>query len=59
MTRLLVVLGLMFGLASCGADGEPIKPTTRIGVGVTNSGVSANGSVGLDAGPVKVNVGLF
>lgn len=59
MIRLIVALGMIAALASCGADGEPIKPTANIGVNIGSSGVHPSGSVGMRKGRVAVNVGLF
>lgn len=56
--------GLIFGLiglvlvSACGVDGEPVRPSLNAGVGVSNSGVHAGGSVGLHKGPVNIFLGF-
>ncbi|MEP1330250.1 MULTISPECIES: hypothetical protein [Rhodobacterales] len=56
--------GWIFGLiglvlvSACGVDGEPVRPSLNAGVGVSNSGVHAGGSVGLHKGPVNIFLGF-
>ncbi len=56
MKRMVGILALtaMAGLAGCGADGDPIRPTAKANVGVGDRGV--NGSVG--AGWIRGNVSM-
>lgn len=62
MTRTLIVaVCAALSLAACGADGEPVppvQPTVSAGVGVSSSGVSAGGAVGLHRGPVSLYLGF-
>ncbi|MFS4582046.1 hypothetical protein [Phaeobacter sp. C3_T13_0] len=61
MTRtvlILCALATCTGLAACGVDGEPVRPSLSAGVGVSNSGVHAGGSLGLHKGPLSLNLGL-
>lgn len=55
--RILAVLSLA-ALAGCGVDGEPIRPTGALSVGVGPGGVTTGASVGATAGNVSVLVGL-
>lgn len=59
MFRLIALVGLAALLGACGADGEPVTPTTNIGIGVSSSGVSAGANVGVQAGPFNINLGVF
>lgn len=59
MIRSLACFGLCAALAACGADGEPVRPTANLGIGVSSSGVSAGASVGVRQGPVAINVSVF
>lgn len=56
--RMLVLAGAAFGLAACGADGEPVQPTLNANIGVSGSGAHVNGAVGLHKGPISVFLGL-
>ncbi|EBA15048.1 lipoprotein, putative [Roseobacter sp. SK209-2-6] len=53
-------LGLMglVALASCGVDGEPVRPALNAGVGISTSGVHAGGSVGVNKGPLNLTLGF-
>ena len=51
----LVLLAL--GLAGCGANGAPLRPSTSANVSVGTNGVSAGTNVGLSNGAFSVNVG--
>ncbi len=57
MKQIVLLIGLGFVLASCGADGPPIRPTANVGVD-SNGNVSTNASVGTRVGPVNVRIGL-
>ncbi len=52
---LLIVSG--FGLAACGADGEPIQPTMSANVGVGSSGTYVGGGIGLRRGGLGIYLG--
>ncbi|APG48385.1 hypothetical protein PhaeoP97_03010 [Phaeobacter porticola] len=58
MIAVLFVLAACVGLAACGVDGEPVRPSLNAGVGVSNSGVHAGGSLGLHKGPLSVYLGV-
>lgn len=45
-------------VSACGVDGEPVRPSLNAGVGVSNSGVHAGGSVGLHKGPLNIFLGF-
>jgi hypothetical protein len=49
---------LMAGLASCGVDGEPVRPSVSANIGVGSSGVTTNVGVGVRAGFMSVFLGL-
>ncbi len=53
----LMTASLLF-LASCGADGEPIRPNFSGGVAVGSSGVHTYGGVYVSQGPFSVFLGL-
>ena len=59
MIRIAAVLALsaMTGLAGCGADGEPIRPTTQASIGVGERRVNGTVSTGVTRGNVSVRVG--
>ena len=59
MIRLSIAMALLGWLAACGADGEPVQPTANLGIGISSSGVSAGGTVGVRQGPVAINVNVF
>ena len=59
--KLTFALLALAALTACGADGEPVppvEPTLSAGVGVSSSGVSAGGAVGLHRGPVSLYLGF-
>lgn len=58
MRRFVFVLIGAVGLAACGVDGEPVQPSLNAGVGISNSGVHAGGSVGLHKGPLSLYLGF-
>ena len=55
--RLATVLALL-GLAACGADGPPARPSASVGQGVGSDGVSVGGGVGVTNGSVSVGIGI-
>ena len=56
--RLAALLGLL-ALAACGADGDPFRPSTSVGVGVNSDGdVDLGGSFGLSNGTFSLGLGL-
>ncbi|MEP2718542.1 hypothetical protein [Pseudophaeobacter sp.] len=58
MLKVIGVALLGAGLSACGVDGEPVRPSVNAGVGVSNSGVHAGGTVGLHKGPVNIFLGF-
>ena len=56
-TRLMLLAGLI-GLAACGANGEPVRPSVNAGVSVSNRGVHTSTSVGFNLGGVTVGLGV-
>lgn len=58
MSKLFCLMAALVVLASCGVDGEPIRPNLGVGVNVSGSGVHVGSSVGVSKGPVSVSVGL-
>lgn len=59
MMRCAVLLLMCAALAACGADGKPVQPSLGVGIGVSDSGVSAGANVGLSSGPFTLNLGIF
>lgn len=57
MKPVLALLGMCV-LASCGADGAPIRPTLSNTISVGSGGVQTSTNVGVQSGNVSVNVGL-
>ncbi|THH36049.1 hypothetical protein E4Z66_13370 [Aliishimia ponticola] len=57
MTRLALALATVSLIAACGADGDPVKPTANLNVGVSTGGVHAGGSVGVRKGPWNLSLG--
>lgn len=55
----VIAFGVLVSLAACGADGEPVKPTSSAGVSLGSGGMNTNVSVGARKGPFSVNWGLF
>ena len=56
--RILAALGLL-ALAACGAEGDPFRPSTSIGVGVDSDGdVDVGGRFGVTNGTYSLGVGL-
>ena len=54
----IAVFLILAGLAACGADGPPMRPSANLGVSLGSGGVSTNASVGASNGTVSVGVGL-
>ena len=57
MKKLVMILGAV-ALVGCGAAGDPIRPTTNLGVSIGPNGITPTASVGAQSGPVSINVGL-
>ncbi|MBO9411568.1 MULTISPECIES: argininosuccinate lyase [Ruegeria] len=58
IVQVLVLIATGFGLAACGADGEPIQPTMSANIGVGSSGTYGGVGVGLRKGGLGVFLGL-
>ncbi len=58
MPKIVCLMAALLVLASCGADGEPIRPTFGAGVNVSSSGVHVGTNVGVSKGPLSVSLGL-
>ena len=54
----VLALTAIMGLAGCGADGEPIRPTAQANVGVGDRGVNGSVRTGLISGNLSVDVGM-
>lgn len=57
MKLIAMILGVA-ALASCGANGAPMRPSANVGLNVGTGGVSTNASVGASNGTVSIGVGL-
>ena len=56
--RILAILGLI-ALAACGADGDPLRPSTSLGLAVDSDGdLDLGGSFGITDGTFSLGVGL-
>lgn len=71
MIRMIAAFLLVIGLAACGADGEPGQPApedggpgvrvsgdARVGISVSQSGVTPHGQIAVGRGPVWLNIGF-
>lgn len=58
MRVLVVLFAAAATLAACGVDGEPVRPALNAGVSVSDSGVRAGGSVGVQKGPFNLLLGF-
>lgn len=56
--RMAVALLSLVVLAGCGVDGEPVRPTAGLNVGVGTNGVSVGVGGGMRVGGVNVGVGV-
>ena len=57
MSKVFVVLALI-AVAACGADGDPLRPTAGIGIGVGTNGVTTSAQVGAQNSNVSIGIGL-
>ena len=55
--RWIVIATALAGLAGCGADGPPVRPSLGTTVSVGTSGVSAGVSTGIRVGAINLGVG--
>jgi len=57
--KFIVSVLALGALVSCGAAGDPLRPTTNLGLSIGSDGrVTPSASVSTQAGPVSINVGL-
>ena len=54
----LALIAAFGTLTSCGADGDPLRPSANPGLSIGPSGVSPNASVGASNGTVSAGVNL-
>jgi hypothetical protein len=54
--KILGGLIVVFMLASCGADGEPVSPNVTTTIAITPSGIKVRPAVRVKSGPVTVQV---
>ena len=54
----LSLLIALLGLAACGADGEPVRPTAQSQITLSSSGTYVQTNLGVTRGPVSVSLGL-
>lgn len=53
----LAIIALM-GLAACGADGEPMRPTGAVEMSAGSHGIATNTRIGATNGRVSMGIGL-
>ncbi len=51
------VLGVVALLAGCGAEGDPLRPTAGLGIGIGPGGLKVRPNVGVTDGTARVGVG--
>ncbi|MEM6729365.1 MAG: hypothetical protein AAF618_12765 [Pseudomonadota bacterium] len=56
--RYLTTLLCLLVLASCGADGEPVRPTGSATVSVGSDGLETSATVSATQGPLTISVGF-
>lgn len=54
--KTMVLILIAAGLAGCGANGAPVRPTTSSSISIGTNGVSAGTSVGVGGGILSVDV---
>lgn len=45
-------------LVACGADGDPLRPTAGIGIGIGTGGLTTSAQVGAQNSNVSIGIGL-
>ena len=55
--RLVIAIATLFGLAACGVDGPPVRPSVTSTVGTSANGNSASVTNDWISGNVSVHVG--
>jgi hypothetical protein len=56
--KLVVIAGVILGLAGCGANGAPLTPSASTSVSVGTGGVSTGTNIGLSNGTVSFGLGI-
>lgn len=56
--KIITALMAVAFLASCGADGAPIRPSAGFGINIGPDGLSSSAKVGATKGNVSVGVSL-
>lgn len=56
MKRIAMIMALV-ALAACGAEGDPLRPTAGLGIGIGPGGISVRPNVGVTDGTSRVGVG--
>jgi len=57
MKSVAALMAVLF-LASCGVDGEPIKPSGSVGIGIGSDGISTSAKIGARKGNIGVGISL-
>lgn len=55
--RKIFAIGLISLVAACGANGDPLKPTAKLGFGISLGGITPLLSLGAQGSNVGVGVG--
>ena len=55
--RKLFAIGLIGVLAGCGAEGDPVRPTAKLGLGIGLGGITPKISLGAKGSPVGIGLG--
>jgi len=53
----VIMIGLVGFLASCGAEGDPLKPTAKLGFGIGPGGIVPRLSIGAKNSAVGIGIG--
>ena len=56
MKKIMMAMALT-GLVACGAEGDPLRPTAGLGIGIGPGGISLRPKVGVTDGTSTVGVG--
>mgnify|MGYP005989689621 CR=1 FL=1 len=58
MIKLAMALGLCALLAACGAEGDPLRPKARVGLGVGTNGASSSIGLGIENSNLSLGLSL-